>query len=253
MTPRNASFEKALSLLRFVATGTRDLPTLAALSGLPTATVHRYMKALVEAGFLYREKRGHYHVGLGLAELAAAFDLNMVLPVAGRPYLKALAKATGKTAHLAVLEDDMVTYLAKEAGRDAAVYTLENAQLEAYCSGLGKVLLAGLSPDARQKYISNGPFVALTAHTITEPGPLAQELDRIAQHGYAMDDCEVYDTLKCVAVPICNSRGDVLAAISISGAADDFTPDFIDLTRQRLQQAAQDIARKLGTNNGISQ
>src|SRR5690606_3592173 len=107
-----------------------------------------------------------------------------------------------RTVHLAVFEADMVTYLAKEDGGRNSVLTIEGTQLEAYCSGLGKVLLAYLPEPERERYLADGPFVRLTPNTIIEPDELRRELAHIRTRGYAIDDGEVQPNLRCVAVPL---------------------------------------------------
>lgn len=89
-------------------------------------------------------------------------------------------------------------------------------QLEAYCSGNGKILLANLPERDREAYLASGPFPALTKSTITDPALLRRELKTIASQGYALDAEEIVEGLACVAVPIRKSDGSTPAAISIS-------------------------------------
>jgi IclR family transcriptional regulator, acetate operon repressor len=118
----------------------------------------------------------------------------------------------------------MVTYLLEESHGPAATFTQEGMQLEAYCSGIGKVLLAHLDEDRRERYLADGPFVALTPSTIVKPSALRDHLAIVKAQGWAVDDSEVFETLKCVAAPLRCSDGTVVAAVSISspaGLADD--------------------------------
>lgn len=252
MTPRNQSLEKAVVLLRAIARNKADLPLtdLAAAVGLPVSTAHRLAASLEDLGLLVREKRGHYHIGPTIKELAGAHDEQSLLTRLGRPHVQRLARRHGKTAHLGIFENDMVTYLAKAHARGSRVRTIEGAQLEAYCSGLGKMLLAHLPKADRERYLSEGPFPRLTPATLSDPDDLRAELDRILKRGYALDNAEIHDDLKCVAVPIRNARGATIAALSLSGPAEDFTPDFIRDLAAELHVAAADIRKRLFGETG---
>ncbi len=110
----------------------------------------------------------------------------------------------------------MVTYLLK-AGRAAqTVFTREGTQLEAYCTGIGKVLLAALPVAAREEYLKSGPFIPLTANTLTDLHELRSELIDVGERGYAEDNAEMDSDLRCLAVPVRLGEGEVIAAVSIS-------------------------------------
>lgn len=246
MTPHNQSLDKAFALLRAIAAagGRVSIPQLARQLGLPNATAHRLVTSLEAVGAVVKEKRGHYHIAPMMADLATATDTRVLLARLARPALKALALAHRKTAHLGALDGDMVTYLAKESG-GGSILTLEGTQLEAYCSGLGKALLAHLPDPAREAYLAEGPFPRLTARTLTEPGALRAELERTRQRGYALDNSEVLDTLKCVAVPVFDHHGRAVAALSISGAAEDYTEAYITRTAAQLTALADHLHDRL--------
>lgn len=219
--------------------GRHALSEIAEAQGLPVSTAHRLVAAFERHRLISRATRGRYVAGLGLLELAP--DRRHILAEASRPVLRRLAKAEKRTAHLGILEADMVTYLVKEAGGPASVFTREMIQFEAYCTGIGKVLLAGLEPQLRERYLAGGPFVRLTPTTITDPAELRRHLAEIAARGYAIDDAEMADGLHCVAVPVRDANRRVIAAISLSsvGDADD------EALFAMLRQAAGAIEARL--------
>ncbi len=188
--------------------------------GLSRATLHRLLGELHRAGLILRVGRGRYDAGLGLAVSISGVSFNTQLARAARPALQRLVKRQGVTAHLGVLENEMVTYLVKASPRLSAVsFTQENGQLEAYCSGIGKVLLGHL-PDAEQhRYLQAGPFVALTPNTITEPDLLKACFDAARRDGHASDREEISEGLHCLAVPVRMGANGVVAAISASTVA----------------------------------
>lgn len=247
MTPRTHSLEKAFALLTAVAEsrGKQTLPALALRANLPLSTAHRLVTTLEGLGLIVREKKGHYYIGPMAMDLARNISPHDVMARVSRPFLRDLAKRYRMTVHLAVYEHDMVTYIAKEIGGRTAIRTSEGTQLEAYCSGVGKVLLAHLPERVCERYLSEGPFIKLTDRTITDPAKLREELHRIIRRGYAIDDGEILDSLKCVAVPLKNRHGRTCAALSLSGRADHFTPAFIRSAVTVLQDTAGDISNRL--------
>lgn len=185
--------------------------------GLPRSTTHRILSELHAQGLILRLARGRYDIGLGLAEAVSAASFNGQLAQVSREPLARLVKRSGLTAHLGVFENDMVTYLVKAPSNEGAVsFTRENGQLEAYCSGIGKILLAHLPAPLSAAYLAGGPFIALTERTVTDPARLAVILDRARTDDYAMDEGEIADGLRCLAVPVRTPSGRVVAAISVS-------------------------------------
>lgn len=138
----------------------------------------------------------------------------------------------------------MVTYELKAGQSAGDLFTQVGMQLEAYCSGIGKVLLAHLPEPAQTAYLSTGPFPALTNQTITDPVLLKDELDIVLRRGFALDDEEVVAGLQCVAVPILKQNGAVIAAVSASRATGT-GPSTERLTRM-LWAAASEISLHVG-------
>jgi IclR family transcriptional regulator, acetate operon repressor len=239
MTPRSNTLDKGLRLLEVVISHGEAAPiaVLAKRAGLPASTAHRILATLQQRGFIARAARGNYLPGPTLIRLGGMRDLQSVLKAVSRPLLEDLAKLTGMTAHLGVFEGDMVTYLVKAQG-DAEVLTKEGLQLEAYCSGIGKVLLAFLPEAERERYLASGPFIPLTPNTIVDPAALRQLLDAARQNGYALDDGEIDQRVCCVAAPVWVD-GQVSAAISLSasGRGPEFSP--VEIGLAHLQHTAR--------------
>jgi DNA-binding IclR family transcriptional regulator len=247
----SASLEKALLLFNRVLhdRGRTALKQLAADLGLPRSTLYRLTATLQDFGLITRHTRGHYDIGLKLAACLEGITWVSQLARLSRPLLQRLADDCGSTAHLGVLEDGMVTYVVKVAGKASAagaVFTRENAQLEAYCSGLGKVLLAWLPEAERETYLAAGPFVPLTSRTITDSENLRDCLLAARENGFAVDDGEVADNLFCLAVPVSGPELVRHAAISISlERASIHTRDrAVDLAK--LRGCAAELSTRLG-------
>jgi DNA-binding IclR family transcriptional regulator len=210
-----------LSLLEQVVAndGTRPLSQICRDVDLPVSTGYRLLAALQQRGFVARTGPGRYRPGAVLIRLGRLAELDSLIQDIGRPLLADLARRTGLTAHLGVFESDMVTYLVKAPGK-VDVLTREGMQLEAYCSGIGKVLLAFLPQAESERYIKSGSFVKLTPQTIVEPSDLRRALAEIRSAGFAIDDREIDDNLRCIAAPVRGHDGRVCAAISLSSAGE---------------------------------
>jgi IclR family transcriptional regulator, acetate operon repressor len=240
-----AAIEKGLELFVRVVddAGQTPLSVLARQAGIPTSTSQRIVAAYVRHGLLSRVDRGRYAAGVRLAGEARVRDLRSVLIAASRPLIRHLAGDLRTTVHLGVLESDMVTYLVKEHGGGPDILTREMIQLEAYCSGIGKVLLAHLPEAEQEAYLATGPFVALTPNTMTDPPALRSAFQIIRRQGYAIDQAEVDENLFCLAAPVCGPDG-VLAALSVSlDTPERLNPVVLD----QLRTCAARIGRRLGS------
>lgn len=217
-TPTLTSLSRSLAMLEAVIAdgGARSVAALARELGVPAATAHRQIHSLVEDGYLARHGGGGYVAGPRLLGLLARLDEKQVIANAAAPILHQLADRLGCVVQLGTLEGDMVTYRIKTGQGAGNLFTRVGLQLEAYCSGIGKVLLAHLPEDQQQAYLASGPFPALTERTITQADALAAELHRVRAQGHALDDGEAAEDLLCVAVPVWQPGGRVQAAVSIS-------------------------------------
>jgi DNA-binding IclR family transcriptional regulator len=239
-TPSVQSLHKGLRLLELLLDDSHGIVGAAAACDMPISTAHRMLATLRKSGFLLQPNRGCYLPGPMLTALGGALRYREVIARVARPVLDGLARRTGLTAHLGVFDTDMVTYLVK-AGGCMPMLTRENMQLEAYCSGIGKVLLANLSREEADVYLATGPFVRLTEATIVDPLMLAQTLDDVRRSGVAFDAGEFQQDLFCVAVPVLSPRGDVCAAISLS-AIDDSSGMPIEARVAELRVSASAIS-----------
>src|SRR6185312_14650079 len=190
---RNKLVRKAFAMLRAFH-GPEEWLTSMELSqrtGLPKASGHRLVQTLEDIGALVRGPNGRYRLGMLVVSLSNKVSIGELLRQAAQPILSQVAIQLGCTAHLGVLENCMVTYLCKIKGSsDFVVHTRVDAQHEAYCSGLGKILLGSLSPTALDEFLLDGDVVPLTSHTLTDKVALRNAVREGARLGYALDDQE---------------------------------------------------------------
>lgn len=240
-----SSPDRTLLLLEAVVAdgGRSSVAALARKLEIPAASAHRHIATLVNSGYLAQAGYSRHLPGPKLRSLVAKIDDRQILANAATPVLERLAARTGQIVQLGIFENDMVTYLVKAGQSADGLFTKVGMQLEAYCSGIGKVLLAHLPHLAQAEYLAGGPFVALTPHTITDPDRLKPELNNVVVQGFAEDLQEVILGLQCLAVPVRNHNGAVVAAISASRAAQHVDDKAKALGLMLLRNAAAEIGR----------
>ena len=247
-TPRNQSVIKAFRMLKSFARPDEWLTSseLSRRAGLPEASGYRLIQTLEELGAVVRGPRGRYRPGMLLLSLSRNVDIGNLLHEASQGMIVELARRLDVTLHIGLLEDDMVTYVSKVSTPTSFVsHTQLGAQLEAYCSGLGKVLLAALPEAELDRFIMEGEFIALTPYTITDPAALRAHLAEVRRKGFALDDREIREDMCCIAVPIHDAQGQIIAALSATERVDRMVPERLSALRDALTAVAAAINRKV--------
>jgi len=214
----SGTLAKGLRLLEALLSdaGRTGLAATARTLNIPPATAHRLAVTFEADGYVERAGKGIYMPGPRLRGLVSSADRRDRISVLLRKPLARLASEFGAYGHAGILEENMVTYIVKERGGASDLFTVEQMQLEAYCSAIGKVLLAALPDDQLAAYLDQGPFIALTANTITDPEVLKKELLGVRDGWIAYDRHEVSSDLYCIAVPVRSNAGEVRGAMSLS-------------------------------------
>lgn len=243
-TKPSSTLAKGLRLLEaLIADGGRSpLNAIAERMEIPLPTAHRLALTLESEGYVERHKRGHYHPGRALSGFGISpRSLAESIAIRARYSLARLARSHRALMHFGIFEDGMVTYLVKENGSDQELFTAEHMQLEAYCSGIGKILLAALANDELERYLANGPFVALTRNTLTDPADIRVELERVRASGEAFDRSEIRDDLFCLAIPVAMANGEVVGGLSASFLGDRPDSRTLSSVRRSLKRLAASL------------
>lgn len=241
-TPKNQSVLKAFAVLKSFRNRDEWLTSseVSRRAKLPEASGYRLLQTLEQIGAVMRGPRGRYRPGMLLVSLSYNVAIGDLLREASLDIITEVAQRLDLTVHIGVLEGGMVTYVAKVCtATSLSPHTRPGAQLEAYCSGLGKVLLAALPPEDLDAIILDGDLVALTPYTITSRVQLRSELDRVRKCGYALDNCEIRPDMRCLAVPIHDSEGRTIAAMSATDHAERMDADRQYEVRSALTGAAR--------------
>ncbi|MGE5455175.1 MAG: IclR family transcriptional regulator [Methylocystaceae bacterium] len=215
---------------------------------LPKSTVHGLVKTLEQEQFLAVGEAGRYRLGIKVFALGMAYAGNVKLTTAAEPAVRALTEKYQQTVHVAIYAGNMaVMVVVARAGSMGIMAPRVGAGIAAYCTGVGKVLLAYQSPQHIEEYLGSETLVPITRNTITEKAALRQELEQIRQQGYGMDQGEALLEIGCIAAPIFSVDGQVIAAISISGPLDSVLDEKVfKRVRQDTLEAAQMVSAILG-------
>ena len=223
------------------------ISALASKLGLAKSTVHRLATTLVEYDILEQNREnGKYRLGLALFELGTLVRRKMDVMSEAQGQIHALADLTGETVQLAILDHLSVLYIRIRESRQAVRMSSGlGSRAPAHCTSVGKALLAYQPPEVVKQVIDNG-LKRYTQNTIVEPAALLEELASIRQKGYAIDDEEIEMGLRCVAAPIRDHSGLVVAAISVAAPVQRMTKKNVQTTVPSVQASAEAISRRLG-------
>lgn len=209
--------QRALTILINLGGGPKSLDQLAALLDVHKSTALRLLQTLESEGFARHDERHRYRLGPRLFALAHQALDELDIRRLAAAHLAALNQKHGHTVHLAARVDGAVVYIDKYDSRHPVrMNSRIGALAPAHCTAVGKVLLAGLPEARRAGAISRLGFERYTPNTITDPAAFEAELARVAAQGHAQDHAEHEDYINCVAAPIRDASGTVLAAVSIS-------------------------------------
>ncbi|MED1642745.1 IclR family transcriptional regulator [Brevibacillus agri] len=215
---------------------------------LSKSTVHGLMKTLEHRGYLEQKPTDQkYKLGLRLFELGNLVGSGMELRNLAYPIIQSLVATLQETVHLVVLDKDEVVYVEKvEAPASLRMYSMLGKRAPLYCTGGGKALFAYLDEATVDRILQQADLRALTPFTLTDPEAIKRELQKIREQGYAIDDEEIEIGLKCVAAPIFNHEGKVIASISCAGPKHRFSDDKMTTFIQEVKHAALALSRRFG-------
>ena len=229
------------------------LSEIAAATRMPAATARRCLLTLEELGYVMRRGRA-FLLRPKVLELGAAYLESMDIETLTKTYLEDLARQTGDSAALTVLDGTEIVYVARTSVR--TLMRLEahvGSRFPAYPTSMGRVLLAGLSAERLQRYFESEQFVALTSHTVTDPGKLMKLVEECRRVGYSAVEDELAYGVVAVAVPVYDQSRRVVAALNTSSHSKKISK--AKLVRERLallQELSEQISRELLRVPGLS-
>lgn len=198
----------------------RDQLTLAGLSrmvDIPKPTALRMLRTLEDYGFVSRDGQV-YRIGAQCLLLGSLYRVQEELRIQSKPVMKELMEATNEIVQLGVLHDQQVLYLERLEPQRAVTLIMSRpgSMLPAHCTGLGKSMLAFSSDQQIKEYFAATELVPRTAATITDHKDLLAELEKVRERGYAIDEREYDDEIKCMAAPIFRDGKKIIASLSVA-------------------------------------
>lgn len=227
------SLARGLAVIRAFSASSPQLTLsdVARATGLTRAAARRFLLTLADLGYVRSDGR-LFSLTPRVLELGYAYLSSLSLPEVAAPHLERLAAEVHESASVAVLDGEDVVYVARVAtARIMRVSISIGTRFPAYCTSMGRVLLAALPPADLDAYLDRAGLRRLTSRTITTPDRLREELGQVREQGWAMVDQELEEGLRSIAAPIHDRGGTVVAAANVSTHA----------SRTTLQQARRTL------------
>ncbi|MDY7085456.1 MAG: IclR family transcriptional regulator [Actinomycetota bacterium] len=216
---------------------------------LPRTTVHELLVTLVERAYLVAVpgQPVQYRLGMPLFQLGAAFAGRLDLVREAQSVTRDVAAACNEAVHVAVLDGADVIYLVKvDSTHPVRMVSAVGRRLPAHCTAVGKVLLASLGPAALDEVLAKDPLPGMTSESITDPGCLREQLDRVRADGVATDVGESDTAMRCVAAGVRDHTGAVIAAMSLSAPIIRWTPQVQGEWTELLREGAATLSARMG-------
>lgn len=246
--PSVQSVDRAITILEILArTGQSGITDIARELDVHKSTAFRLVASLTSRGLVEQSsERGGYRLGVGIVRLAGAATARLDVIREARPLVLALARDTGETVNIAVLSEGAALYVEQEAGSAALqAHNWVGQHIPLHATSNGKVLLSGLT-DTRVADEVGRRLRSYTPTTVTSLPALLRQLADVRRDGYAVAAEELEPGLTAVAAPLRNVHGDVIASLSVSGAAFRYDEAMIQATIAAVTATASTVSARLG-------
>lgn len=243
------ALDRAFAVLDLL--GESDIPLglaqVASSLQLHKSTAHRFLMVLERHRMVERTGNGKFRLGLRLFDYGSRAIEQYDLRDRAQPHLRRLVSETEETAHLCILEGARVVYIDKiEPARSVRMITRVGASNPVYCTSVGKAILAFLPEDRIADIVRRVRFERFTHRTISTPEALRAEIEKTRRRGYAVDDEELEEGLRCIAVPILDAQRLPVAAVSVSGPSFRVTAQKLPSIANHLLQCVRGISTDMG-------
>lgn len=234
------SLSRGVTILRLLAAQPAGVGVteLAEKLDVDPSTAYRLLSTLERHGFASQDaETKKYLLGYGVLEIASGVLGRLSVAQISQPHLRAIAGATGENAHLAVRDRQTAVFVASESGSGMLrVETTLGKAEPLHCTAVGKALIADYTRHELTELFGEHLLQRYTAHTLATIDDVEAELARVRRLGYAFDDEELHPGVRCIAAPVRDRAGSIVAAFGISSPT-------VHLTRERTAEIAQQICR----------
>ncbi len=248
------SVERTLDLLEALAeSGESGIAHLSTMVGLHASTVHRLLSTLIARGYVRQNpESGRYLLGLKVLDVARAVRDHLDLRMEAAPILRKLMRESGETANLSVRDGRQIVYLEQmtSPGWMLRMFVQVGARAPLHSTAAGKVFLAHLPEPELKQVLASYPLYPYAGRTIVDLGVLLAELAEVRRQGYGTDYGEQEEGVSCIAGPVRDHSGRVVAAISISGPWIRITPERVSQLVPLVLTACAQLSEALGYREG---
>ena len=241
------SIGRAIKILEALNNKTKlGITEISKMLTIPKSTTHDIVTTLEKEGILEKDPENNkYYLGIKLFELGDRARENFELRNVAIPYLKELNETFDETVHLTVPENGEVLYIeCFESTKRLRTYSVIGVRAPMHCTAVGKAILAFLPDKEVTKIIEKG-LQKFTNNTITKKEKLLEELKKIRKNGYAIDNIEHEEGVRCVGAPIRDNSGYPVASISISGPSQRITDELIPQLAFHIIKIANSISERI--------
>lgn len=242
--------DRALHILELLAREGMTATDVQNRLELNKSTVHRLMMTLLNRGFVERnDQTGIYQIGLKMVEISSIRLNHVELKTEALPYLHQLANKLNQSIQLAIYDEGEAVFIEKiEKYQSFHMYCQIGKRIPLYCSAVGKTLLMDRSDAEIREIMSDVVFEKFTEKTHTNVEELLEDVAIGRQEGYTKDSAEHEDNVHCVAMPIYDYRGKIVASASVTGFSEKVYAEEGERARKALKITCDAISRRLGYN-----
>jgi DNA-binding IclR family transcriptional regulator len=244
------SLDRTIDIIELLATSPQGMGVteIGARLSLHKSTVYRLINALARRGYAEKDSgNGTYKIGYKFIEISSLYINQLELKTEAFPFMRRLAAQTGQVTHLAILDGFEVVYIEKiDVVRSLRLYSQIGKRIPIYCTALGKVLLAGQNESIRKSILESVKYEYFTGNTIVDKNILLKQLDVAEKRGWAADNEEYESGIRCIAAPIKDFTGKVIAAVSVTGDKSIVNADKDEHIVNLTVEAALGISKRMG-------
>jgi len=244
---------KIISLFNSFHVEEKSVTEISKALGMLPSKISRMLRTLEPEGFFERNlETGKYRLGIGFFELGMAYAFNFPLRKIIRPHIEQMAKELNLTASCGILKNCKVVVIdrVQNLNIDLLAYRI-GLNLPVHSTSIGKVLLAHLSGEEQNRILQSAPLLKFTDRTVVNQKLIREDLRLVKKRGYATDECETHEDLNCMAAPIRNGNGEVIAAINLMDEKNRTSPEKLFGFADYLKEKALFISRQLGYRNNL--
>ncbi|WP_214808103.1 IclR family transcriptional regulator [Exiguobacterium sp. s102] len=248
------SLERALTILNKLSEYPDGLKIsqLTEQLDLSKSTIHRLLTTLGSMNYIAKDaETNKYKLGLQILFLSRNISDSNEIIRAAKPFIEKLSKDINETVHLCIEDRGEIVYIDKiESNHTVRMFSRIGTRGQMYCTAVGKILLSGVTPSYFEEVVEKIDFAPRTPNTITSQGEFRLEIEKVKQQQYALDNIENEEGIRCIAAPIYNHKGEIIASFSVSGPSNRVTMDMIEDTLiNKMKDTSLNISQTLGFTN----